>query len=684
MKESAYRLPPKGQRVFLGLMIGMFVAAISQTIVGPAMPVIVTDLGGMDHYAWVATAAMLASAVVVPLIGKLSDLYGRRRFYIAGLIVFMGGALFGALAPTFWTLVAARAIQGMGMGMLMPLSQTILGDIVPARHRGKYQGYMGAVFGVTSIAGPLVGGLVTDAFGWRWLFVIPIPLGLIALVPIVRFMQLDHTRREARIDVAGVLTLGPTLVALMLATSWGGTTFPWVSWQVLGLFALGLVGLALFLRIESRADEPIVPLRIFRNRVITFSAIGAFATAMVMFGILIYVPVFTQGVLGANATVSGLLMLPFMVGHIVFGLVAGHIISRTGKYKALMLGGVALMVVGIAMLTQLSPDTSYLYLEVALLVFGIGLGLVFQQYVLVVQNAAARRDLGVATSLTQFFRNVGSTVGITLLGTVMTSGLTGAIMNQLSPALARQFRGQINELDAGSLVDPNLAGSLAPEVVDALQAGLAHQLNLSFLAALPLVGIAFVATLAIPNNPLRETLGHEKGPQISAPSDTVVPSLRHGEGGERTRERIVAARLQLIEAESHDESRTLLRRAITELGDGDLEVGQALLRHTSAMLGSDDPETAAKQEKFAAVVASAAAAPGGILSEGVRQELAVRAAAKSREEVLSAFEPAVTANIEAVRVTDLADAANDLSTVLVLDLTTSGREIRDDERSHSD
>lgn len=684
MKESAYRLPPKGQRVFLGLMIGMFVAAISQTIVGPAMPVIVTDLGGMDHYAWVATAAMLASAVVVPLIGKLSDLYGRRRFYIAGLIVFMAGALFGSLAPTFWTLVAARAVQGMGMGMLMPLSQTILGDIVPARHRGKYQGYMGAVFGVTSIAGPLVGGLVTDAFGWRWLFAIPIPLGLIALVPIVRFMQLDHTRREARIDVAGVLTLGPTLVALMLATSWGGTTFPWASWPVLGLFALGLLGLAVFVWVETRADEPIVPLRIFGNRVITFSAIGAFATAMVMFGILIYVPVFTQGVLGANATVSGLLMLPFMVGHIVFGLVAGFIISRTGKYKALMLGGVALMVVGIAMLTQLSPRTSYLYLEVALLVFGIGLGLVFQQYVLVVQNASARRDLGVATSLTQFFRNVGSTVGITLLGTVMTSGLTGAIMNQLSPGLAQQFRGQISELDAGSLVDPNLAGSLAPQVVEALQEGLAHQLNLSFLAALPLVGIAFVATLAIPNNPLRETLGHEKGPQISAPSDAVVPSLRHGEGGERTRERIVAARLQLIEAESHDESRTLLRRAITELGDGDLETGQALLRHTSAMLGSDDPETAAKQEQFAAVVASAAAAPGGILSEGVRQELAVRAAAKCREEVLSAFEPAVTANIEAVRVTDLADAANDLSTVLVLDLTTSGREIRDDERSHSD
>lgn len=684
MKESAYRLPPKEQRVFLGLMIGMFVAAISQTIVGPAMPVIVTDLGGMDHYAWVATAAMLASAVVVPLIGKLSDLYGRRRFYIAGLIVFMAGALFGSLAPTFWTLVAARAVQGMGMGMLMPLSQTILGDIVPARHRGKYQGYMGAVFGVTSIAGPLVGGLVTDAFGWRWLFVIPIPLGLIALVPIVRFMQLDHTRREARIDVAGVLTLGPTLVALMLATSWGGTTFPWASWPVLGLFALGLLGLAVFVWVETRADEPIVPLRIFGNRVITFSAIGAFATAMVMFGILIYVPVFTQGVLGANATVSGLLMLPFMVGHIVFGLVAGFIISRTGKYKALMLGGVALMVVGIAMLTQLSPRTSYLYLEVALLVFGIGLGLVFQQYVLVVQNAAARRDLGVATSLTQFFRNVGSTVGITLLGTVMTSGLTGAIMNQLSPGLAQQFRGQISELDAGSLVDPNLAGSLAPQVVEALQEGLAHQLNLSFLAALPLVGIAFVATLAIPNNPLRETLGHEEGPQISAPSDTVVPSLHHGEGGERTRERIVAARLQLIEAESHDESRTLLRRAITELGDGDLEVGQALLRHTSAMLSSDDPEAAAKQERFAAVVASAAAAPGGILSDGVRQELAVRAAAKSREEVLSAFEPAVTANIEAVRVTDLADAANDLSTVLVLDLTTSGREIPDDERSHSD
>lgn len=683
-KATPYRMGPKDRRVFVGLMIGMFVAAISQTIVGPAMPIIVSDLGGMDHYAWVATAAMLASAIVVPVIGKLSDLYGRRSFYLAGLVIFMVGALIAAFAPTFWTLVAARAVQGTGMGILMPLSQTILGDIVPARFRGKYQGYMGSVFGVTSIAGPLVGGAITDAFGWRWLFLAPLPLGAIAIVAISRFMKLDHNPRKAKVDIAGVVTLAPTLVALLLATSWGGTTYPWLSWQVLGLYAVGAIGLALFLFVEHRAEEPLVPLRMFRNRVVTFSSIAAFSLNMVMFGVIIYIPVFTQGVLGVTPTVSGMLMLPFMVGHITFGLVAGYFISRTGRYKGLMLTGLVLMVIGLVLLTQLSPSTSYLYLLGALAIFGTGLGLAFQQYLLVVQNAVARRDLGVATSLTQFFRNVGSTVGITLLGTVMTSGLAGAILEQLSPELARTVASQVSELDAGSLVDPNIASHLSPELRLALQEGLSHQLNLAFLAALPLIGIAFVATLAIPNDPLRETLGAVDTPPVAAITEGVVPSLKHGEQGARTRERLVAVRLQLLERQSRDESRILLRRAVAELGEGDLATGQALLRHTAAMLQSDDPEEVAKQEKFAAAIARAAARPGGILSDGVRQELAVRAAAaKSRDQVLASFEPAVTANHEAVKLEDLRDATNDLSTVLVLDLTTKP-EIPDDEPSSSD
>ncbi|NLE97256.1 MAG: MFS transporter [Propionibacterium sp.] len=671
MTSVPFRLGPKEKRVFIGLFIGMFVAAISQTIVGPAMPIIVTDLGGMDHYSWVATSAMLASAVIVPVVGKLSDLYGRRTFYIAGLLVFMLGSLLSALAPTFWILVAARTVQGIGMGTLMPLSQTILGDIVPARHRGKYQGYMGVVFGVTSVAGPLVGGTITDAFGWRWLFLAPLPLGLIALFAILRFMQLDHNPREAKIDVLGVVVLTPTLVSLLLALSFGGTTYPWMSWQILTMIAVGIVGLAAFIVVEMRAEEPLMPLRLFRNRVILFSSIAAFAVSMVMFGVIIYVPVYAQGVLGASATVSGLLMLPFMAGNIGCGLLAGFLISRTGRYKGIMLVGMLIMAGGLAMLTQLAPSTTYLYLEVALGLFGIGLGLIFQQYLLVTQNAAPRRDLGVATSLTQFFRNVGSTMGISLLGTVMTSGLAGAILAQLSPELATQFRGQVDDLDAGSLLDPGVTESLPPEVIVALQQGLSDQLNLAFVAGLPLVGIALVATLAIPNKPLRETLGER--PDVSAvsvPTDGVVPSLKHGEAGARTRERIVAARLQLIEAQSHNEDRTLLRRAIVELGGGDLATGQALLSQTALMLSDDDPQVAAAKEKYAAALATFAKQPGGILSDGVRQELAVRAAAaKSREEVLGAFEPAVVTNNEAVNVADLHEAVGDLASVLVLDLT---------------
>ena len=311
-----YTMNAEHRRIFTGLLIGMFVASISQTIVGPAMPQIVADLGGMAHYSWVATAAFLTSAVVVPVVGKLSDLYGRKSFYLGGLIVFLIGSLVSGMATNFWVLVAGRAIQGAGMGTLMPLSQTIIGDIIPPRARGKYQGYMGAVFGVTSIAGPLAGGVITDHFGWRWLFFAAIPVGLVAVFVIARFMHLPFERRDARIDVAGMITLTIAMVAILLATSWGGTTYPWTSTRILGLYAVGAVFLAAFVLVELRADEPLLPLRLFRSGVFTWSNVAALGVAMVMFGSLIYIPVFAQGVLGVNATNSGLILIPMMLGMI--------------------------------------------------------------------------------------------------------------------------------------------------------------------------------------------------------------------------------------------------------------------------------------------------------------------------------------------------------------------------------
>lgn len=501
---ETFRLSPESRRVFIGLMIGMFAASVSQTIVGPAMPRIVAELGGMEHYSWVATAAMLLSAVVVPIAGKLSDLYGRRPFFLAGLVIFMIGSVIAGSTDSFWILVAGRAVQGMGMGTIMPLAQTIVGDIIPARQRGKYQGYLGAVFGLTSVAGPLVGGVITDAFGWRWLFFAALPVGVVAFALVFAFLHPPHTPRAAKIDVAGMVTLSTALVALLLATSWGGTTYPWASPVIVGLYAAGGLLLALFVLIETRAQEPVIPLHLFRSRVFRRANIAVFAFAMLMFSAIIYIPVYAQGVLGVGATGSGLILMPLMLGFVVMGIVAGRRITHTGRYKPLMLGGIVVMGGGVALLLRLDAGSGALELTAAMVVLGIGMGLVSQQYVLVIQNASARRDLGVATASSQFFRNVGSTVGTAIAGTVMTMGLTAAITGHLTPEAAASMPAE--GIDAGSVIDPDALAHLPEAVTEAVRAGLADQLHLVFLLMVPLVLVQFVAVSLLPALPLRTTL----------------------------------------------------------------------------------------------------------------------------------------------------------------------------------
>ncbi|GAB3810693.1 MDR family MFS transporter [Tessaracoccus terricola] len=682
-KEAApYALSPGDRRVFLGLMIGMFVSSISQTIVGPGMPRIVADLGGMEYYSWVATAAMLVSAVSVPIVGKLSDLYGRRSFYMGGLVVFMIGSIVCGFSVDFWMLVLGRCIQGLGMGTLMPLSQTIIGDIIPARQRGKYQGYMGAVFGVTSVAGPLAGGAITDLLGWRWLFFTPLPLGIIALIVITRFLHIPHERREAKIDYLGIAILAPTLVSILLATSFGGVTYPWVSPQVLGLFAFGAVGLVAFVLVELRASEPVLPLRLFRNSIFTFSNIAAFAIAMVMFGSIIYIPVFAQGVMGVSATESGLILLPLMLGMILLGIVAGMLVTKWGRYKEIMLVGVLVMMAGIGLLLRLSVDSSRLQLTVAMAVFGIGLGLAMQLYTLVVQNSVSRRDLGVGTASIQFFRNVGSTVGVAIFGSIMTGGLAVAILNHLPGEVAEQMGDQLDHIDAGSVLDPDTMAALPPEVLDAVRMALADQLHIVFLACLPLLAVAFIATIFIKAQPLADTVNTVDEARMelldtlgqSAMSDEVVPGLGTKDEGVRTRERILGIHLDLLLRESQRPERQLLRQAITDIGKGDLAAGQAIIGQTAKMLGSDDAKEIVAAEKFAAALARASAQTGGVISDDLRKEIAVRAAAdKARAEVLGSFEPSVTEDYVAVDVNQLRYATNDLSTVLLLDLAASRR-----------
>src|SRR6476620_4422229 len=279
------------RNIFIALMLGMLVASISQTIVGPAMPRIVAELGGIDHYSWLATAAMLVSAITVPIVGKMSDLYGRRGFYLGGLVIFMAGSVLAGLSPNFWWRIAARAVQGIGMGTLMPLSQTIIGDIIPPRQRGKYQGLMGGVFGLSSILGPLVGGFVTDNWGWRYLFFITLPVGIFAFFGISRFLHLEHTPRETVIDKAGIAALSMTLILLLVPTSLGGTTLDWGSPAIIGMYVAGLVLLGVFIAIERKAVEPVLPLRLFKSPLFTLSNIAAFMVSVMMFGAMIYLPV---------------------------------------------------------------------------------------------------------------------------------------------------------------------------------------------------------------------------------------------------------------------------------------------------------------------------------------------------------------------------------------------------------
>ena len=673
---AKFQLDADTRRVFIGLMLGMLVASISQTIVGPGMPRIVAELGGMDHYSWVATTAMLVSAVSVPIVGKLSDLYGRRGFYLGGLAVFMTGSLVCGLSTSFWMLIAGRALQGFGMGTLMPLSQTIIGDIIPPRQRGKYQALLGAVFGLTSVAGPLAGGFITDNWGWRWLFFASIPVGLAATVAIVRFLHLKQERRKAPIDVAGILTLSTGLVAILLATSLGGTSYPWTSTIIISLFVVGTVLLVVFVLIERRAVEPVLPLRLFGNSIFTLANIAAFGIAMVMFGAIIYIPVFAQGVLGMDATGSGLILMPLMLGFMVLGIAAGLFITKTGRYKGIMVSGVVIMGAGVWLLTRLGHTSTPGDLTVAMVVLGIGLGLCMQHYTLVVQNATSRRDLGVATASTQFFRNVGSTIGIAIFGTVMTSGLSEAILARLPPGTPVQTPGGA-AVDLAAVLDPTQLANLPPAVAEAVRQGLAERLHDTFLIGLPILAVVLIATLALRAIPLRETMHtpDQAGQEVldalnsSAHSpDEIVPLFGSAPSHVRTKERILGLRLRLLAAEANRTDRPLLRRAVTDLGGGDPDHGIHLLERTATMLTSDDELVAAQAERFAAALAAQARQSGGLLSDDLRKDLAVLASASREREVLHRVEVGVVDRHEAVELPLLESASSDLGVALLVDL----------------
>jgi len=524
--------------VMSGLMLVMLLASLDQTIVSTALPTIVGDLGGLEHLSWVVTAYLLAVTVVTPLYGKLGDLYGRKVVLQAALIVFLIGSALCGLAQSMTELIAFRAIQGLGGGGLMVSAQAAIGDVVAPSERGRYQGLFGAVFGVSAIAGPLIGGFFTSHISWRFIFYVNLPIGLGALAVLAATLPSVSERRSRAIDYAGTVLLAVGLAALILATTLGGTTYDWASAQIVGLGIVSVVAIAALVWVEGRATEPILPPELFRNRVFVVCSAVGLIVGFALFGALTYLPLFQQIVRGLSPTASGLQLLPVMGGLLVTSILSGQIITRTGRYRVFPIAGTAVAALGLYLLSSLDATTGTGVAALHMLVLGLGLGLVMQVLVLATQNAVSYEQLGVATSGATLFRSIGGSLGTAVLGAVFTGRLNAEL-----PAGT-----------AGSSVDPSQIRRLPAAQHDAYISAFTNALHVVFLVATAVVVVAFVLSWFIEERPLRATVATSTGigESFAAPGDAdslreVTRGLMRLAGRERTLEVLegVAARAEV-------------------------------------------------------------------------------------------------------------------------------------------
>jgi EmrB/QacA subfamily drug resistance transporter len=507
---------------FVGVVLAMFLGALDQTIVGTAMPRIVSDLGGFNQYTWITTAYIITSAVAVPITGKLTDIYGRKYFYLGGLIIFLSGSILCGISQTMNQIIIFRSLQGIGAGVIMANAFTVIGDIFPPAVRGKYQGFMSAVFGISSIVGPTLGGYITDHLSWHWVFFVNLPLGLIIIILFFFFFpNFRPDKLKHRIDYTGVVLLILGVVPLMLALSWGGVEYAWGSLEIIGMFVFSGLALMVFLWVENRSQEPIIPLAIFKDRIISVSSILIFLTAAGMFGSIIFIPLFFQGVLGATATSSGSFITPMMLGTVFGSTISGQFLSRAGgHYRIQGAIGLALMAFGLWLLSQMNIDTSNGIAIRNMVITGVGLGITMPLYMLAVQNAVQYNILGAATSSTAFFRSIGGSVGLAIFGSVMNNRFAAALIAKLpvdfiklvpsqqldtlihnpealmNPEAQSQLQGIISSLgDQGA--------PLLQQVTQAFRESLALSISRVFLYAFIAIVVAFVINFFIKEIPLR-------------------------------------------------------------------------------------------------------------------------------------------------------------------------------------
>ncbi len=486
--------------VFSGLLLAVLLAALDSTIVATALPTIVGELGGLEHLAWVVTSYLLAQTIVTPLYGKLGDLHGRKIVLQTGILIFLLGSVLCGMSSSMEQLIGFRFIQGLGGGGLMVTAQAVVGDIVPPRDRGRYQGIFGAVFGVSSVAGPLIGGYFTSHLTWRWIFYINLPLGLLALLVIASTLPRRPERVRHAIDYLGTGLLATALSAIVLVADLGGITVPWTSPLIIGLAVGAAAAVVAFVLVERRAAEPVLPLRLFASRTFTLSAMIGLIVGVAMFGSVTYLPLFLQVVNGATPTGSGLQMIPMMLGMLMTSILSGQLISRWGRYTIFPIVGTAVMSTGLVLLSRMDASTTVAGASVAMLVLGLGLGLVMQVLIIAVQNDVDYGDLGVATSGATLFRLIGGSLGTAVFGAIFASRLASNLARALPDGAP---------IAGGAGISPQMLAQLAPDVRAVYVEAFTASLSTVFLSAACIGAVAFVLSWLVPEHPLRETIAAE-------------------------------------------------------------------------------------------------------------------------------------------------------------------------------